>query len=435
MPVNIFGNIVENHTQENKEQQGHFRKRNFSKYFFFWVFIFILCIGAYYGGYDRGKAQALGNTSSVFSDTILKNTDSEGNDVDFSLFWKAWNTLEEKYVDADELDAQKMMYGAIEGMLRSSGDPYTTFFDPEENKSFDEDISGEFEGIGAEMEMKDELITIVAPLVDSPASKAGLRAGDIIVSVDGEEIIGETLMEVVSKIRGHKGTKVILSVAREGAGEMIDIPITRATIEVKSVEFEMKDQVALISIRRFGDDTLEEFQKGVARLREMNATSLIIDVRDNPGGYLSTATNMGNMLLKDKSVVVIEEDSKGEREEIMTKKTAYTDSLVAMPTVVLINKGSASASEILAGALQYHRENVTIVGTTSFGKGSVQELIPLPQKTAVKVTVAKWLIPSGEQINEKGINPDVTVEMTEEDYKEDRDPQMEKALEILREEE
>jgi len=425
---------VENHTQENKEQQGYSKERNFSQYFFFWVCIFLLCIGAYYGGYDRGKAQALGNTSSIFSDTVLKNTDSEGNDVDFSLFWKAWNTLEEKYVDANKLDARTMMYGAIEGMLRSSGDPYTTFFDPEENKSFDEDISGEFEGIGAEMEMKDELITIVAPLIDSPASKAGLRAGDIIVSVDGEEILGETLMEVVSKIRGPKGTEVILSVAREGAGEMLDIPITRATIEVKSVEFEMKDQIALISIRRFGDDTLEEFQKGVSRAREMDATSLIIDVRDNPGGYLSTATSMGNMLLENNSVVVIEEDSKGEREEIMTKRTAYTDSLVALPTVVLINKGSASASEILAGALQYHRENVTIVGTTSFGKGSVQELIPLPQKTAVKVTVAKWLIPSGEQINEKGIDPDVTVEMTEEDYKEDRDPQMEKALELLREE-
>lgn len=417
-----------------KDLKSRKKKFPFFQYFLFWIFFFGLLVVVYqYGQYRGQQASEEEKNPLSFAETILNRTYNKEDDVDFSLFWRVWDTLEEKYVDSDTLDTQKMIYGAIDGMLRASGDPYTTFFDPEENKEFDEDISGEFEGIGAELEMRNDLVTIVAPLKGSPAEASGLRPEDIVIKVDDVDILDETLNEAVKRIRGQKGTKVVLTVLRESSVDPIDIEITRDTITVKSVEFEQKNDIAIVEVRRFGDDTLSEFRKSLVQIRQLGLKGMIIDLRNNPGGYLETAIDMGGLLLEPGSVVVIEENSEGQRKEGLAKETALTEYFSDFPLGVLINPGSASASEILAGALQYHRDDVTVVGETSFGKGSVQELIPLPQGTSAKITVAKWLTPGGEDIDEKGIEPDVVVEFTEEDYEEDRDPQLNKALEILSE--
>lgn len=419
---------MEEHDENNSE--NHSKRYLTAKYFVFWILVGVVVFGVYRVGYERGQHEAWGD-DVVFpvSDTAIISSGDESKTLDFSLFWRTWSILEKKYVDAGDLDAREMMYGAIEGMLRSTGDPYTTFFDPEENKSFEEGYTGEFEGIGAELEMRDELITVVAPLSGTPADRAGLRPEDIIIEVDGEDVTDETLTEAVGKIRGPKDTEVVLTVVREGERDTLEIPIVRDTIEVKSVEWEMNEDIAIVSIRIFGPDMAVEFRRALQEIRARGAKSMVIDLRNNPGGSLQVAKDMGDILLPPGEVIVIQQDRSGKREETAAHSVAESEYARSLPTVVLINRGSASASEILAGALKAHRDNVTLVGETSFGKGSVQELVPLPQKTAAKITIAKWLTPSGEQIDEVGIEPDVIVERTEEDFEADRDPQMERALE------
>ncbi len=403
------------------------------KYFLYPIFFFFFIISAYTIGYLQGENSLSSDKEFSFSKIFISHKDDKAQALDFSLFWKTWDILGEKYVDAQDLDAKKIMYGAIEGMLESTNDPYTTFFDPDENREFEEDISGEFDGIGAELEMRNGFLTIVAPLNQSPAQKAGMRPGDIIIAVSGEDITGETLTSSVSKIRGPKGTEVILTVVREGLGESLDIKIVRDTISVESVVLELQDEIAIVEIRQFGEKTIEEFQKIISELKKAQVKKVIIDLRNNPGGYLDVAIDMSNMFLTPHSLIVIEEDGKKQRKETFSRKVTETDFILSLPTVVLINRGSASASEIFAGALQYHRKDVVIVGEKSFGKGSVQELVPLPQNTSAKITVARWLTPAGDQIDAKGIEPEIKVEMTEEDYKEEKDPQLDKALEIIRE--
>ena len=346
------------------------------------------------------------------------------------MFWKVWDTLKEKYVDSNQLDSKKLFYGSIKGMMQATGDPYTAFLDPEENKEFNEDITGRFEGIGAELGIKNKILTVIAPLEDSPAEKSGLRAGDRIIKINGETAAEISIDEAVDKIRGPKGTKVKLTVFRNGDAEAREIEITREIINVKSVKFELKeDNIAYFKIIKFGEETDKEFSLAVKRALSRGAKKVILDMRNNPGGYLDAAVNMAGKMIPKGNIVVIEENSRGKRKEIYAKGG---DVLSRMETVVLINMGSASASEILAGALRENRDNVTVVGETSYGKGSVQEFINLPQGTAAKITVSKWLTPKGEQINEKGIKPDIEVKMSYEDFENDRDPQLEKALEILK---
>ncbi len=419
---------MENPIREESTQTVKSEKKSFWLNYFLQSILFIFfASGIYVVGYSQGK------DSLSFSDTTILYENDKDRVLDFSLFWKTWDILEEKYVDSQDLHAQKIMYGAIEGMLESTNDPYTTFFDPEENKEFEEDISGEFDGIGAELEMRNDFLTIVAPLSQSPAEKAGMRPGDVIIAVSGQDIIGETLTSSVSKIRGPKGTEVVLTIVREGLGETLDIKIIRDTINVESVALEIQEEIAIIEIRQFGEKTMGEFRKIIKEIEASQVKKIILDLRNNPGGYLDVAIDMSNMFLAPDSVIVIEEDGKKQRRETVSRRVPETDFLTSLPTVLLINKGSASASEIFTGALQYHRDDIVVVGEKSFGKGSVQELVSLPQNTSIKITVARWLTPAGEQIDTKGIEPQIKIEMTEEDYKEKRDPQLEKALEIIRE--
>lgn len=423
--------INENFENQNSEEQER-KNRKMIKKFFFSAFIVFLIALSFWLGWEKGRSKnSLENQSSLPpNQTIVVNKERAENTLDFSLFWKAWDLLKQKYVDEANLDSKKLLYGAIQGMLQATGDPYTTFLEPEKNKKFNEDIKGSFEGIGAELGVKNGILTVVSPLQGSPAEKAGLKAGDKILKVNDKNTSEMTVDEAVDNMRGPKGTEVKLTIFREGSEETQDITIKRDVINVKSVKLEMKENnIAYIKISVFGDETTKEFNQAVNEVTRSNAKGMIIDLRSNPGGYLDDAVDIASRMLPKGKTVVIEESGDKSRKEIMTRGG---DLLSSVKTVVLINEGSASASEILTGALKDNRDNVTIVGKKSFGKGSVQELVQMPENSAVKITVARWLTPKGDQINEKGIEPNIDVELTNDDYQNNRDPQLDKAMELLK---
>ncbi|MFZ2154426.1 MAG: S41 family peptidase [Candidatus Moraniibacteriota bacterium] len=396
------------------------------RYYINLVIIFSVLAITFWIGFEQGQKK--GTTKSEFGE-VINLTTKDKNQLDMSLYWEVFNKLKDKYVDSSKLTPEDLLYNSIKGMLATTEDPYTIFMNPEENKEFNEDIDGTFEGIGAELGIKQGILTVIAPLKDSPSEKAGLRSGDKILKVNDELTENMSIDMAVSKIRGSGGTEVKLTIYRENSEEKTkEIVVTRGVIKVESITFEMKENnIAYFNVVRFGDDTailLNQLIKQVPK----DARGIIIDVRNNPGGYLNVAIDMASFMLPEGKVVVIEEGQDGERKEYHSRGV---DKLSGFKTVVLINEGSASASEILAGALKDNRENVTLLGKKSYGKGSVQELVDLPGKTSVKITVAKWLTPKGEQINKKGISPDVEVELTEEDYNNSKDPQLNKALEIL----
>jgi carboxyl-terminal processing protease len=348
-------------------------------------------------------------------------------DVDFNLFWNVWDLLKEKYVDKNELDDKKMFYGALKGLAESTGDPYTVFMEPKLAKEFSNDLAGTFEGIGAEIGKKNDIITIVAPLADMPAEKAGLKSGDKIYAIDGKTTAGMSVDEAVSLIRGPKGTEVILTIYRDGFEKPQDYKITRQIILVKSVRTQLRDdKIFIITITNFNDDTGSLFKEAVQSVVEKNPKGIILDLRNNPGGYLETAIDMASEWI-DKGIVVTEQFSPERKNEYLTRGRAR---LKDFSTVILVNQGSASASEIVSGALKDYGK-ATIVGKKTFGKGSVQTLEDLTDGSSLKITVAKWLTPKGNNINEQGIMPDVEVDLTAEDYNSNKDPQLEKAVELL----
>lgn len=390
-----------------------------------------LLIFAFYAGYQKGRYGAVMTETKVApQDAIFLNTENQHDQtVDFSLFWRVWDLLKEKYLHSTDLDAKELFYGAIDGMLAATGDPYTTFFSPEENREFKEDLAGSFEGIGAEMGMKNEVLTVIAPLDDSPAVRAGIMSGDRVLKINGEPTTNLSIEEAVDRIRGPKGTKVILSIFRTGEEEIRDVEVERDTIIVKSVKVEMKDSIAVIRLARFGDDTTSEFMKAVDEVRNRQAQAIVLDLRNNPGGFLGTAVDVAGQFFPTSQIAVIEENAEKERKEL---RTVGSGKLSALPVVVLINEGSASASEILAGALRDNRRDVVLVGKKSFGKGSVQELVPVSRDTSVKITVAHWLTPNGEAINNRGITPQVEVNFERDEQNPEKDTQLDRALEEAR---
>ena len=355
-----------------------------------------------------------------------KNNEIE-NKADFSIFWDAWKIIEDDYT-IEQLDYQKMVHGAISGMVNSLDDPYTVFLNPEENKMFNQDMSGKFGGIGAEIGFRDGFLTIIAPLKNSPAEKAGLLAGDIILKINGEKVIGANIDKAVYLIRGEKGTKVTLTISREGIDEPKEIEITRDIVTVETVKWKMmENNIAYISISQFNEDTAFEFDNYINDILIKNPKGIIIDLRNNPGGYLEVANKIISRFVDNGDVMVIE-SSKGE-EKIYRSKGGQRFS--GIPIVVLINKGSASASEIMAGALKDNGK-AKLVGEKTFGKGLVQIMEDLKDGSAIKVSVSRWLTPNRVDINKNGIEPDFKVELTSDDYLNKRDPQLEKALEILK---
>ena len=351
-------------------------------------------------------------------------------EVDFSLFWETWKALEESFVEPEKLDIQEMIYGAISGMVESLGDPYTIFFNPEETEEFLEEAEGVFEGIGAEIGIKKDQLLIIAPLEGTPAERAGLLPGDKILKIDGKDTFNLTIEEAVKLIRGPKGTEVVLTIFRKGWKESKEIKIIRATIKIPSLKWELiEGDIAHLRIYQFFERTDNDFRKLTIEILNSSAKKIILDLRNNPGGYLEVAQETSGWFLKRGDTVVIEDF--GPKKEQKIYEAQGNEKFLDYPMVVLINQGSASASEILAGALRDNR-GILIIGETSFGKGSIQEFVELRGDSSLKVTVANWLTPNGKLIADEGLEPDIRVEMTEKDYEEDKDPQLDKAIEIIK---
>lgn len=379
----------------------------------------------FWGGYSYGKAQV---PSQFLVEGVTNQTVGQPNNVDFSLFWDAWRVIETEYVDKDNLDREEMVFGAIEGMVRALGDPYTTFFKPEDEKMFREDISGSFEGIGAEIGIRDDTITIISPLEGSPAQQAGLRAGDRVVGIDDTSTQGMSLNEAVQLIRGEGGTTVILTVARNGTTQ--EISIVRDTIRVPVISWENREGVAYVRLFSFSATSPTEFARVMGEVRAAGLERMVLDLRNNPGGFLEAAQRIAGWFVEPGETVAIESFGDLEREDELYRAVG-SGAMRDVALVVLVNEGSASASEIIAGALRDLRDT-PIVGTQTFGKGSVQELESL-RKGAIKVTVAKWLTPNGTSISDEGIEPNIVVEIEDpEELEPEEDPQLERALEVVR---
>lgn len=393
------------------------------KTFFKFLITVVLICAIYFSGYLVGHKNLQFEKNYI---PKITNIDlGKTQDVDFSLFWDAWNIVKEKYIGSS--DSQKMLYGSISGMVNSLGDPYSLFMDPAETKRFSENMNGSFDGIGAEIENKDEQLTIVAPLEGSPAEQAGIEPQDVIVKIDGQNTSELGFYEAIDKIRGKKGTEVSLTIFRKGWNETKDFKVKRDTIVVKSVKSEIREGYTYIKINQFGDDTLDLMKKAMADAQKNNAKGYVIDLRSNPGGYLQDAVDIASMFLGKGSVVVKEEDKYQNKQETKTTLDKLTDKKL----VVLVNGGSASASEIFAGAMKDNKRG-TIIGEKTFGKGSVQTLEDLKDGSKVRVTIAKWLTPNGISINKEGITPDIEIKMSDNDVKNDNDPQLDRALEEVK---
>lgn len=346
-------------------------------------------------------------------------------DVDSSLLWHVWRLLLGRYVAPEQLQPRTMLVGAIRGLVDAVGDPYTTFLTPEEHQEFRDALQGELQGIGAELTVQEGKIVVVAPLPGSPAERAGLLPGDVITAVDGEGTDKKSLADVVHRIRGPKGSEVSLSILRETAAQTIRIK--REDIHIPSVEEEIKNTpggpIAYVAINQFGDSTVKEVTAAIGAAKKAGVRGLILDVRHNGGGYLDGAVALASLFLQQGKVVSVKGRGDSLSHHYVTGRPALPD----LPMVVLVNQGSASAAEILAGALQDHKR-ATVIGTKSFGKGTVQEVIDLPGGSGLRLTTAHWLLPSGRNLAHEGIAPDIVVDRMPEDVAAKRDPQLDAAL-------
>ena len=349
--------------------------------------------------------------------------------VDFGPFWTVWRTVESDYALPENIDRQEMVWSSINGLLQSLDDPYTVFFPPEEKKMFESEVKGNFEGVGMEIAVEKGVLTVVAPIKGSPAFKAGIKAKDKVLKIDDKSTENLTVDEAVKLIRGEKGTSVRLTVLSEGEDKSREINVVRDTIQVPIIETEkIGSDIFRITLHSFSERSAFEFQSALRTFASSGANKLVIDLRNNPGGYLESAGDISSWFLGTGDVVLREKYRDGE--ERLHRSRGY-NVFPKTPLVVLVNGGSASASEILAGALRDHKR-AKLVGEKTFGKGSVQELISITSDTSLKLTVARWLTPNGEDITKEGIKPDVEVKMTAEDVQAEKDPQLDKAVEILK---
>jgi carboxyl-terminal processing protease len=345
----------------------------------------------------------------------------------FIPFWEAWNIVHERYVD-QPIDDVALMRGAIRGMLDALGDKQTFYMDPVDYETQTSSLSGAYEGIGAYVDLDGELLTIISPIEGSPAEAAGLKPGDAIIAIDGEDMTGLTPEAVRARVLGPAGTEVKLTITREGEAAPLDFLITRARIVIPSVTGEMlENNIAYIDINQFGGNTTSELDTALKELLPQNPQGIIIDLRNNPGGYLNTSVEVASEFIKE-GVVLHEEFGDGQRN---TFDVTGDGRATGIPIVVLINAGSASASEILAGALQDY-ELATLVGVQSYGKGSVQQWIPLSnEQGAARVTIAKWLTPNERTIDGIGLTPDININLSAEEFAADLDPQLDAAIETI----
>ncbi len=416
--------IIKNRSMSLREKSSQLWPRLLTIY----IGIALLTGSFYVGtvvGFKRGEraGQPLGQGQVLNTDENQPAYLSQ--DVDFGLYWRVWNLLKERYWRRPVSDT-KLFYGSLRGMVEALEDPYTSFLDPQLTSEFNSELSGRFDGIGAEIGIKDDQLMIIAPLPDTPASRAGIKAGDQIFLIDGADTRGMRVEEAVRRIRGLRDTAVTLLINRPEFVSPKEFVITRAEITIKSVKVEWRPGgLAVIDLYSFGTDTTLDFKRMVLDLIPKEPKGLILDLRNNPGGLLDSAIDIaGEWVIKDQ-IIVIEQDSA--RTEF---RSAGPSRLSGLPTVVLVNAGTASGAEILAGALQDYKL-ARVIGTKTFGKGSVQDFYQFEDGSALKYTIAEWLTPLGRSINKNGIDPDEVVEVTENDLVLENDPQMARALEIL----
>lgn len=378
--------------------------------------------------FGSSESRVLANMP-FFSDGLSAAPDES---ADMESFWKVWNTLDERFVLANASSSiptkEEKLWAAIQGLASAYGDPYTVFMPPEEAKEFEESVSGKFEGVGMEIGVREGQLTVVAPLKGTPAERAGIQAGDIILSINGTDSASMRSDEAVNLIRGPRDTKVDLKLSR--GGEVIEVSVTRAVIDVPVIEATHNTQTGIFSIDLYSFTGTSDrlFRNAIREFNKIGAKKLLIDLRGNPGGYLEAAVSIASHFLPKGALIVAEEYS-GKKDNVEHRAYGPYDVPADTEVVILIDKGSASASEIVAGALQDH-DVATIIGETSFGKGSVQQLVTI-DKSSLKVTVARWTTPDGHWINGNGVTPDIQVERTAEDVRAERDPQKDRAIEFL----
>jgi carboxyl-terminal processing protease len=380
------------------------------RFVIFVIFTSVIFTSGLYIGF-RIQTNKQGNVIGV----NLNREVPEGKNIDFSLFWQIWDTLDTSYYDHTKLNEVNMVYGAIKGMVEAVGDPYTTYLKPEENKVVEQDLQGNFEGVGIQIGFIGTQLAVAAPLPGSPAEEVGVKAGDYIIGIKDEQkgidrgTVGISLPEAVEDIRGPAGSTVTLALVREGEQNPIIVDIKRASIDVPSVSVDYigdNKQIAHIKLMKFGGDTVNEWDNTVADIfSKGNIDGIILDVRNNTGGYLQAAVSIASDFVDPNSVVVIEQSAK-DKEELRSNRLPRLQNL---KTVMLVNKGSASASEILAGALRDDK-SIQLIGTTTFGKGTIQEPQQIEDGSSLHITIARWLTPTEYWVNEKGLDPDQSVE-------------------------
>jgi len=402
-------------------------KRN---YFSKAISTFLIITIALFIGYRYGHTEA---QSVAIPPNITGVYNPNASTTDFTLFWKVWNLLDQKFATTKNkppISDQDKLYGAMKGLAEAYGDPYTTFFPPEDTKAFESQIEGNFEGVGMEVSTKEGVLIVVSPLKGSPAEKAGVKPGDKVLKIDQTLTSTISVDQAIKIIRGPKGTKVTLTIVREGSQQPIEISIIRDVINIPTLETKMLDNnIFLIHLYTFTAQSPNLFKDAMRSFVQSGSKKLILDVRGNPGGYLDAAVDMASWFLPVGSVVV-SEDFGGSQDTIYHRSKGYNVIGDGYKMVILVDGGSASASEILAGALNEYGK-AKLVGTQTFGKGSVQEYIPVSDSTALKVTVARWLTPKGVSISEEGLKPDVVVEFTKKDAEEKKDPQLDRAVQLL----
>jgi carboxyl-terminal processing protease len=388
----------------------------------------VLASGAFFSGLH------LGGMSPRTALSLFAGDAQPDKNADLQEFWRVWELLDEKFAHASgtsALSPAEKVQGAIDGLVAAYGDPYTTYFPPQEADAFNEDISGNFSGVGMEVGMRNNLLTIISPLAGTPAEKAGLLAGDAILEISGTSTERMGVDEAVRLIRGEEGTVVTLTIYREGDREPRTVPVTRATIEIPTVKTEIKDGVYILTLYSFNALAEEKFEAALRDYSKSQATKLIVDLRGNPGGYLQSAVSIASYFMPAGKVVLRENFGDERAEEVYRSFGRTIKTFTPKEIVVMIDGGSASASEILAGALQ-EQGYATVLGQPSFGKGSVQELVPLPGGSSLKVTIARWLTPNGTSISNGGLTPDILVPRTVEDREANRDPQLEAAIQVAK---
>lgn len=386
----------------------------------------VFFLGGFYLGFNN-----IPEVQKVYGISNKENIPEDISDADFADFWKAWNLVNERHPEGTNVSSQEKIWGAIKGMVDSVGDPYTYFFTPTEAEDLNIDLSGEFFGVGMEVGVRDKNLVVISPIKDSPAEKAGIESGDIILKI-GDEIANKlTLDGAVDLIRGERGTTVKFSLAREGEDAPLEISVIRDLIKIPTIETELrkKEGVFIIRLFDFSRNSEKDFEKALDEFVKSKSKHLVVDLRGNPGGYLGSAINITSWFLKEGETIVIEKSTNESNNNNYRSNGNYLSG--DFNVVVLVDGGSASASEIMAGALQQHGV-AKLVGAQTFGKGSVQEIVDFKDKTELKITVAQWLTPDGTSISKNGLTPDVPVEFNSELYKKNKtDNQLEEAIKVL----